>query len=144
MDAPDKKRQLRSVLIDTPVWQEYFRKEEHTFLEVNALIDTGRVSCLDLIVAELIHTAETEEERKVFQDFSRIFPILLEKPGTWVEAARLAGKLRQKGKELPLRDLYIAVMARSHEVFLYTTNKAIYKTCRALGLKLFPEGGSFA
>ncbi|MBM4330449.1 MAG: PIN domain-containing protein [Deltaproteobacteria bacterium] len=143
MDSPDKNRLLRSVLIDTPVWQEYFRKEEYTYQEVNALIDAGRVSCLDLIVAELIHTAETEEERKVFQDFSRIFPILQEKPGTWVEAARLASKLRQKGKKIPLRDLYIAFMAISHEVFLYTTNKAVYKACRAMGLKLFPEGGSF-
>ena len=100
------------VLIDTPVWQDYFRKEPHTFHEVNALMDAGRVCCSDLMVAELLQTAETEEEMKIIQDFTRIFPLLKEPPGTWVEAARLSFKLRRKGKPLPLRDCYVVVLAR--------------------------------
>lgn len=142
MDSQEKRRSFRPVLIDTPVWQDYFRKEERTFRGVNILMDAGRVCCLDFIVAELLHNAETEEEMKVFQDFTRIFPILQEKPGTgtWVEAARLAFKLHQKGEKLPLRDCYIAVMAKGHEALLYTTNKGLHKVRRAIGLKLFPEG----
>jgi predicted nucleic acid-binding protein len=135
-------RSLPPVLIDTPVWQDYFRKEERTFQKVNVLMDSGRICCLDFIVAELLHSAEAEEELKVFQDFTRIFPILQEKPGTgtWVEAARLAFKLRQKGVKLSLRDCYISVMAKGHGVLLFTTNQGIYQVRRAIGLKLFSEG----
>jgi len=130
-----------SVLIDTPVWQDYFQKEERTFQEVNGLMDSGRVCCLDLIVAELFHAAASEEEMKVLQDFTRIFPVLREPPGTWLEAARLAFKLRQRGKKLPLRDCYVAIMAQSHGVPLYTTNKSLRgaQSAMEIGLEFFPE-----
>jgi len=129
------------VLIDTPVWRDYFRKEPHTFREVNALMDAGRVCCSDLVVAELLETAETEEEMKIFQDFTRIFPVLQEPPGAWVEAARLCFKLRRKGEHLPLRDCYVLVLAREHHVLLHTTNKALFQARKAMGIgiELFPK-----
>ena len=129
------------VLIDTPIWQDYFRKEPHTFREVNALMDAGRVCCADVIVAELLQTAETEEEMKIIQDFTRIFPLLKEPPGAWVEAARLSFKLRRKGKPLPLRDCYVGVLAQRNGVLLYTSNRALLQAPKAsaIGLKLFPN-----
>ena len=141
MKRREKSPTPSAVLIDTPVWQDYFQKEERTFQEVNALMDSGRVCCLDLIVAELFGAAETGEEMQVLRDFTRIFPVLRESPGAWLEAARLAFKLRQRGKALPLRDCYVAFMAQSHEVLLYTTNKSIPQARRAMeiGLELFPE-----
>ena len=128
------------VLVDTPVWRDYFRKEPHTFHEVNTLMDAGRVCCSDLVVAELLQTAETEEEMKIIQDFTRIFPLLKEPSGTWVEAARLSFKLRRKGKPLPLRDCYIVVLARENRALLYTTNRVFSQAQKvmAIGLKLFP------
>jgi len=130
------------VLIDTPVWQDYFRKEGRTFQEINALMDAGRVCCLDIMVAELLLTAKTEKEMKVFRDFTRIFPVLGEPPCAWVEAAFLACKLRRQGKRLPLRDCYVAVLAKTHGVALYTTNKAFHRTQKAmnLGLKFYSQG----
>jgi predicted nucleic acid-binding protein len=140
MRPEEKKRPLPPVLVDTPVWQEYFRKEEHTFREVNALMDAGRVCCLDLVVAELLQTAETEKEMKIFADFTRIFPLLREPPGAWVEAARISFKLRRKGKELVLRDSYVAFLAKSHGAFLYTTNIDLDQARKAIGgLKFFPR-----
>jgi len=128
-----------SVLIDTPIWQKYFRKEERTFRQVNILMDEGRVCSLGLVVAELLQTAETEEELKMFRGFTKIFPILQEKSGSWVEAAQLLFEFKQKGKILPLRDCYLAVMARAHAVLLYTTNKSLYKNRQLLGLNFFTE-----
>ena len=141
MTPKKKSHPLRPVLIDTPVWQDYFRKEERTFREVNALMDAGRVCSLDMVVAELLQTAETEKEMKIFQDFARIFPLLREPPGSWVEAARLSFKLRRKGRELSLRDCYVAVLARAHRVLLYTTNKSLHQAQKAMamGLDFFPR-----
>ena len=141
MSSKGEKTILLPVLIDTLVWQKYFHKDERTFREVNALMDAGRICCIDFVVAELLQTAETEEEIKVIQDFTRIFPILKESMGTWVEAARLAFKLRGQGKKMLLRDCYLAVMAQAHGVLLYTTSKALHQNRRSLSLDLefFPE-----
>lgn len=146
MTPKKKSHSLRPVLIDTPVWQDYFRKEERTFREVNALMDAGRVCCLEMVVAELLQTAETEKELKIFQDFARIFPLLREPPSSWVEAARLSFKLRRKGRGLPLRDCYVAVLARTHRVLLYTTNKALHRAQKAvaIGLDFFPKRKALA
>jgi len=46
-----------------------------------------------------------------------------EAPGAWVEAARLAFRLRRRGKGLSLRDAYVAFMAQTHGVLLYTPNE---------------------
>ena len=129
------------VLIDTPVWQDYFRKEPHTFQEVNALMDAGRVCCAHLIVAELLQAAETEGEMKIIQDFTRIFPLLTEPSSTWLEAARLSFKLRRKGQPWPLRDCYIGVLAQKNRVLLYTTNKTLLQAQKGstMGVKFFPN-----
>ncbi len=142
MDSQEKGHSFLPVLIDTPIWQNYFRKEEPTYQEVNLLMDAGRACCLGFIVAELIYNAETKEETKVFRDFMRIFPVLQEKPGleAWVEAAQLAFRLRRRGKSLSLRDCYLAVMAKNNEVLLYTTNSELHQARRMIGLKLFSEG----
>jgi len=128
-----------SVLIDTPVWKDYFRKQEQTFATVNGLMDDGRICCLDLVVAELLQTAKSQKERKVFQDFTRVFPILQEPLAAWQEAAVLSCKLRQKGGPISLRDCYVALMARIHGVLLYTTNKALHRAQEGIGIAFFPE-----
>ncbi|MGB9700148.1 MAG: PIN domain-containing protein [Thermodesulfobacteriota bacterium] len=131
---------LPPVLIDTPIWLNYFRKNEHIFQEVNALMDAGRVCSLSLIIAELLLTAQDKEKLRVFQDFTRIFPILQEKEGLWVEAALLTYELREKKKRLSLRDAYLALMAVHHGVLLYTNNKTFQKMPKSVGLKLYKNG----
>jgi predicted nucleic acid-binding protein len=130
-----------SVLIDTPIWRSYLLKEERTFQEVNALMDAGRVCGLGLIVGELLDAAESEKEVKILQDFTRVFPMLPESPEAWVQAARLAFQLRQRGKKISLREGYLAYMAQIHGVLLYTPNKALRQAQKALAgkLKFYPD-----
>ena len=137
MIPAEENRHLPLVLIDTPVWEEYFRKKEGTYTEVNLLMDAGRVCSLDLVVGELLATAETPMEMKVFQDFTRIFPILPEPPGAWVEAARLSFRLRRRGKALSLRESYLAVLAKGHGALLYTDNPHFREVRQTVPLKLF-------
>jgi predicted nucleic acid-binding protein len=139
--SPGEKRAFPPVLIDTPVWRDYFHKEGRTFQTVNKLMDAGRVCCVNLVVAELLETARSAKEMKVFQDFTRIFPILDEPPGAWVEAARLSFHVRQKGKALPLRDCYLGHMAKVHGALLYTTHQGLHRARQVFGsgLKFFSE-----
>ncbi len=99
-------------------------------------MDAGRVCCLDLIVGELLEAAGTEEEIKILQDLTRVFPILRESPGAWVEAARMVFRLRGRGKVLSLRDAYVAFMAQKHGVLLYTSNRVLRQAHGGQGLKL--------
>ncbi len=132
---------LPPVLIDTPIWLNYFGKNAHIFQKINALMDAGRVCSLSLIIAELLATAQDKEKLKIFQDFTKIFPILQEKEGLWLEAALLSYELREKKKPLTLRDAYVALMAIHHDVLLYTNNRAFQKVPKSKGLKLYKNGG---
>lgn len=140
MNFSPAEHNLPPVLIDTPIWLNYFRKNEHIFQEVNALMDAGRVCSLSLIIAELLYTAQDKEKLKILQDFTKIFPILQEKEGLWVEAALLTYELRERKKRLSLRDAYLALMAVHHGVLLYTNNKTFLKMPKSVGLKLYKDG----
>jgi predicted nucleic acid-binding protein len=141
--AKKKEQPEPAVLIDTSVWEEYFRREETIFRRVNELMDAGRVCSLDLIMAELMEGAATEEERKAFQDFARIFPILREPAGVWTQAAEWARNLRFKKTNLSLRYSYVAFMAKTHGALLWTRSPILssLRKAAAPGLKFFSEEG---
>ncbi len=139
MDPLESQPPLPSVLIDTPVWLDYFRPEKRTYEMVNHLMDTGRICCLDLGVAELLITARNPKEIKIFEDFTQVFPVLREPASAWVEAARLLFQMRKKHPHLSLRDCYVAIMVKTHRVALFTKSKDLQRLGRVLGLQLFPN-----
>jgi len=87
-----------------------------------------------------LHTAQDKEKLQIFKDFTRIFPILQEKEGLWVEAALLTYELREKKKRLSLRDAYLALMAVHHGVLLYSNNKTFLNIPKSFGLKIYKNG----
>ncbi len=143
MTAEGKRDSEPVVLIDTPLWREYFRKEEKVFPLVNALMDAGRVCSLGFIIAELVAEALTEEERKACQDFHRIFPVLKEPENAWIEAAGWVRKLKKRGRKVALRDAYVAWMAKTHGVQIWTRNPGFSSPGKPSvpGLKIFVGQG---
>lgn len=143
MASKTKEQPRPAVLLDTPVWQAYFHKEEGVFHRVNALMDAGRVCSLDLIIAELVKDATTEEEIKAFLDFTRIFPILREPEGAWTRAATWARKAQRKGEKWSLRNSYVLFMAKTAGVLLWTREPSLFpvRKSSAFGVKYFPEQG---
>ncbi len=137
-----KKELLSSaVLIDTPIWEEYFLREERVFQQINKLMDASRVCSLDLIIAELVEGAASGEQIKAFLDFVRIFSILDEPSGVWTQAAEWARNLQRRGKRLSLRNAYVAFMAKTHGVLLWTGGPILssLKKASAPGVKFFFE-----
>jgi hypothetical protein len=141
MTAGGKKPSESWVLIDTSLWREYFRKEEKVFSRINALLDSGRVCSLSFIIGELVAEAATEEGKKACQDFHRIFPILPEPEKAWIEAAVWIRKKQKGGPKVPLRDAYVAWMAKTHGVQLWTRNPGFSSPGKASasGVKIFGE-----
>jgi len=143
MSAKRKEHPQPAVLIDTAVWEEYFRREERIFRRINELMDASRVCSLDLIIAELVEGATTDEEMKAFQDFARIFPILQEPAGVWTQAAEWARNLHRKGESFSLRDSYVSFMAKAHGVLLWTRSSipSSVRKSSASGFRFFSEEG---
>ena len=113
----------RLVLVDTSIWISYFRGEEEVHKKVNELIDSGRVCCLKLIIAELIQGAKTEKEINVMKDLAAVFPVLVEGPESWENAGILSFQLRKAGKGIGLSDCYIATVAKENDAIIYTLNR---------------------
>ena len=139
MAVGEKKRSDPLVLIDTSLWREYFRRAEKIFPRINALMDAGQVCSLSFIIGELVAEAATEEEKKACQDFRRIFPILQEPEDAWIQAAAWVRKMQKRGQKVALRDAYVAWMAKTHGVQLWTRNPGFSSPGNAsfLGLKIF-------
>ena len=74
MTAGEKQPSEPAVLIDTPVWKEYFRREERVFPLINALMDAGRVCSLTFIIAELVAEAAYGRGKKGLPGFSPDLP----------------------------------------------------------------------
>ncbi len=143
MGAGEKRHSESLVLIDTSVWKEYFRKEEKVFSRINALLDAGRVCSLNFVIGELIAEATTEEEKKACQDFQGIFPVLPEPGDAWIAAAAWVRKMQKRGQKVTLRDAYIAWVAKTHKVQLWTRNLGFSSPGKASipGLKFFLDSG---
>ena len=141
MTAGGKKRSEPLVLIDTSLWRDYFHREEKVFPRINALMDAGRVCSLRFIIGELVAEAATEEEKKACQDFHRIFPVLPEPENAWIQAAAWIRKMQKQGPKVALRDAYVAWMAKTHGVQLWTRNLGFSSPGKASvsGLKIFIE-----
>ena len=113
----------KSVLIDTSVWIDYFRKKNEAYHKVNELINSVKVCCLGLIIAELIQGASTEREVDVIKDLTQVFPQLAESPDSWEKAGTLSFHLKKAGKRVGLHDCYIATVAKENDAAIYTFDK---------------------
>ena len=113
----------KPVLIDTSVWIDYFRKRGEAYHKVSELINSGKVCCLSLIIAELIQGASTEREIDVIRDLPQVFPLLAESPDSWQNAGILSFHLRKAGKRIGLADCYIATVAKENDAAIYTFDR---------------------
>ncbi|MCK5505856.1 MAG: PIN domain-containing protein [Thermodesulfovibrionia bacterium] len=129
---------MDSVLVDTSAWIEFFRKKEPYFTVVSDLINDDRVSCIGLILAELLQGAKSKKELDVLKEFLHVFDFLPESSELWQEAGELSFVLQRKGRKVGLSDCYIAVMTRTHEAGLLTLDKHFKEIKKVFPFTLTP------
>ncbi len=111
------------ILVDTSAWIEFFRKKDPYYQAILELIDTRKVCCLGIILAELLQGAKSQKEFDVFKEFLHVFDFLQESTDMWKKAGELSYLLRQKGKAVGLSDCYISVAVNIHGASLLTLDK---------------------
>ncbi len=125
------------VLVDTSVWIEFFRKNEPWYSAVSDLMEREEVCCIGIVLAELMQGAKSEKELGTIREFLHVFDFLPEAGELWASAGELAFTLRRKGKAAGLSDCYIAAVAQSAGVRLFTLDKHFIAIGKETGLKLF-------
>jgi predicted nucleic acid-binding protein len=129
---------LASVLVDSSVWIEFFRKNEPYHGIVSQLMDDEQIVCCGVIIAELMQGAKSDKELAVLEDFLQIFTFIHETPELWAAAGKLSHKLRRKGVTVGLSDCFIAVAAASAKVPVATLDSHFNVLCKPAGISLFP------
>lgn len=114
---------LDKVLVDTSVWIEFFRKKEPYYKIVSDLIDSEKVVCIGIVLAELLQGTKSAKELNTIKEFLYVFDFLQESERLWAQAGELSFNLQHKGKSVGLSDCYIAVVTKAYDIELLTTDK---------------------
>lgn len=114
----------RVVFIDTSAWIEYLRKTIHAITkEVESSLAVDTASTCWVVLAELLQGAKSEKEIELIKDLSSVAKILKETESTWKDAGILSNKLRKHGKNIPLIDCYLAVLAKQNNARILSLDK---------------------
>lgn len=123
------------VLIDTSAWIDYFQNGAVSE-KLDDMLSGGNVYVPMVVIAELIQGARSEKEIAVIKDFVEAFTIIDQKEDTWLEAGRLAYRLKKKGKTTNLTDCYIAIIARDSGCRILTLDKHFKEIQKEFGIML--------
>lgn len=119
------------VLVDTSAWIDFFHRKEPNHTVVGGLMESWRVCCCGLVLAELVQGAKTSKERALLDDFPRTFDFLPDSTDLWVAAGRLSNDLSRAGRRVGLADCYLAVLAHAHGVAILSDD-AHFETIRTI------------
>lgn len=111
------------ILVDTSAWIEFFRKKVPYHKIVLELIDSSRICCTGIVLAELIQGAKSQKELDVLKEFLHVFDFLPDSTELWEKAGELSFSLRLKGEIVGLADCYISVVSHANNVQLLTLDK---------------------
>ena len=125
------------ILIDTSVWNEYFRDESSTVADkVDQILSEDNVFVPKIVIAELMQGSKSEKELSVIRDFLDAFQIIDQKEDSWIKAGKLAYDLKKRGKTIHLLDCYSAVIAKEFNCKVFTLNRHFTEIQKILKISL--------
>ncbi|CAG0938302.1 Ribonuclease VapC11 [Candidatus Brocadiaceae bacterium] len=130
-------KDLDNILVDTSAWIEFFRKKAPYHKAIIELIDSSRVCCTGIVLAELIQGAKSQKELNVLKEFLHVFDFLHDSTELWEKAGELSLSLRLKGEIVGLADCYISVVASSNNVKVFTLDKHFEIIRKEIELNLY-------
>jgi len=112
------------ILPDTCAWIDFFRQKRTRLGDLlEELLDKGPGFACGPVLCELLQGIKSEKEEELLLDALRALPYLEMSEQTWVEAGRLAARLRRSGKTLPFSDIVLAALAREHNLPILTVDR---------------------
>jgi len=115
---------VSGVLPDTCAWIDFFRQQRTQLGDLlEGFLDHEPVYACGPVLCELLQGIRSEKEEALLLDALRALPYLEMTEQTWVEAGRLAARLRRGGKTLPFSDVLLAALAREHNLAILTADR---------------------
>ena len=100
-----------SIVVDASVWIHFIREPDSPLgAQLERLLHGERALVTFLTLAEVLQGARSEEEFEEAREIFRDIPRAGEEETDWVEAARMAFRLRRRGFTLLLPDCHVAAV----------------------------------
>jgi len=103
-------------LVDTSVWVDFFRGVASIKELVMKLLARDRIFTAGPVLFELLQGIKSSEEREVVKEALLSVNFLEIAPEDWEGAAVISRELRSKGITIPMTDLLLAQLARTHNL----------------------------
>jgi predicted nucleic acid-binding protein len=116
----DNKLRQRSILVDTSIWIEFFRRDCEIGKALAGLLETGRVVITGVILFELLQGIKAAKGKgKVMELFTGLDYREMTQD-IWISAGALSQTLKSKGFNLPMSDILLAAIALKHNLAIFT------------------------
>lgn len=129
------------VLVDTSVWIDFLQQPRSKIHEeMTRLIQgTNRVLICGLVMQELLQGLKSSRSTDLIQSRLQKLPLLPTRKSTYILAAGIFHKLKEKGVEVQTVDATIAAIAIENRVPLFTLNLRHFVPMRQISkLRLHP------
>ena len=103
-------------LVDTSVWIDFFRGIVSTKEFLTRQIARDKVFTAGPVLFELLQGIRSSEEREQVKEALLSMNFLEITPEDWVRAALISRELRSKGITIPMTDLLLAQLAKTHDL----------------------------
>ena len=129
-------KKSKGVLIDTSVWVDFFRGKANIVKPVKMLIVSNQAVLCGVVISEIVQGIKAVKEQQIVKEAFRGIPYIEMNRTCWEEAGNIALKLRERGKIVPLTDIFMATLAIHYELEIFTFDKHFELIS---GVRLFKE-----
>jgi len=116
-------KKSKGVLIDTLVWVDFFRGRADIVKPVKMLIVSNQAVLCGVVISEIVQGIKAVKEQEIVKEAFRGIPYIEMDRTCWEEAGNMALKLRERGKIVPLTDIFMATLAIHYELEIFTFDK---------------------
>jgi len=129
-------KKSKGVLIDTSVWVDFFRGRANIVKPVKMLIVSNQAVLCGVVISEIVQGIKAVKEQQIVKEAFRGIPYIEMDRTCWEEAGNIVLKLRERGKIVPLTDIFMATLAIHYELEIFTFDKHFELIS---GVQLFKE-----
>ena len=125
------------ILIDTSLLIDYFRGKDST---LNYLIESENLAICGIILAELLHGINSENEKLLICDAIADFEWISIDDGIWNSVGNNLNLLRKNGLNIPFQDAILSTLCIEKNLRIATKDKHFKEISNILPkLQVYPE-----
>jgi len=128
---------MNEYLVDKSVWVEFFRGEKSIIKKrLENLLDENRAVVSGIILAELLTAIANEKDQRFLEECFLGLPYLEATREIFATAGKMGATLHKKGITLPISDLLIVALAKTHALTVLTLDNHFQTLARPLGVQV--------